>query len=103
MTGSQVRMLFAAPAFLKSQTGWEAAPEHTCALPTRVRDLPHIPPPPPHLVSYQHQPTPANNRRLNMRKFLLIAALVLASASAQAGVTRSLTMASNDERGAPEQ
>ena len=32
-----------------------------------------------------------------MRKFILIAALVLASASAQAGVTRSLTMASNDE------
>ena len=32
-----------------------------------------------------------------MRKFILIAALVLVSASAQAGVTRSLTMASNDE------
>jgi outer membrane biosynthesis protein TonB len=32
-----------------------------------------------------------------MRKFILIAAMVLASASAQAGVTRGLTLASNDE------
>jgi hypothetical protein len=32
-----------------------------------------------------------------MRKFILIAALVLASATAQAGVTRGLTLASNDE------
>lgn len=32
-----------------------------------------------------------------MRKFILIAALVLASASAQAAGTRGLTMASNDE------
>jgi hypothetical protein len=38
-----------------------------------------------------------------MRKFILIAALVLVSASAQAGVTRSLTMASNDEPAAAEQ
>src|SRR6202158_6131470 len=103
MTGSQVRILFAAPAFLKSQIGWEASPEHTCALQTGLRDLSHIPPSPPRLVSCQHQPTPANNRRLNMRKFILIAALVLASASAQAGVTRSLTMASNDEPAPAEQ
>ena len=32
-----------------------------------------------------------------MRKFILIAAMVLISASAQAGVSRGLTMASNDE------
>ena len=32
-----------------------------------------------------------------MRKFILIASMVLASASAQAGGTRSLTLASNDE------
>jgi hypothetical protein len=32
-----------------------------------------------------------------MRKFILIAALVLVSATAQAGVTRGLTVASNDE------
>jgi hypothetical protein len=32
-----------------------------------------------------------------MRKFILATALVLASASAQAGVSRGLTMASNDE------
>ena len=32
-----------------------------------------------------------------MRKFVLIAAMVLISASAQAGVSRGLTMASNDE------
>ena len=32
-----------------------------------------------------------------MRKFILIAAMVLASASAQAGASRSLTVASNDE------
>jgi hypothetical protein len=38
-----------------------------------------------------------------MRKFILIAALVLASATAQAGVTRSLTLASNDEPAANEQ
>jgi hypothetical protein len=38
-----------------------------------------------------------------MRKFILIAAMVLASASAQAGVSRSLTMASNDEPAVAEQ
>ena len=32
-----------------------------------------------------------------MRKFILIAAFVLASATAQAGVNRGLTVASNDE------
>jgi hypothetical protein len=32
-----------------------------------------------------------------MRKFILIAAMVLASATAQAGAVRSLTLASNDE------
>ena len=38
-----------------------------------------------------------------MRKFLLITAMVLASATAQAGETRNLTVASNDERAAVEQ
>jgi hypothetical protein len=32
-----------------------------------------------------------------MRKFVLIAAMILASASAQAGGSRSLTLASNDD------
>jgi hypothetical protein len=32
-----------------------------------------------------------------MRKFILVAALVLISATAQAGVSRGLTIASNDE------
>jgi len=32
-----------------------------------------------------------------MRKFILVAALVLVSATAQAGTTRGLTVASNDE------
>jgi len=38
-----------------------------------------------------------------MRKLILIAAMVLASASAQAGVSRGLTLASNDEPAAAEQ
>ncbi len=38
-----------------------------------------------------------------MRKFILIAAMALISASAQAGVSRGLTMASNDEAAAAEQ
>ena len=38
-----------------------------------------------------------------MRKFILIAAMVLVSASAQAGGTRGLTMASNDEPAVTEQ
>jgi hypothetical protein len=38
-----------------------------------------------------------------MRKFILITAMVLASATAQAGVTRGLTLASNDEPAAVEQ
>jgi hypothetical protein len=38
-----------------------------------------------------------------MRTFILIAALVLVSASAQAGVSRGLTLASNDEPAAAEQ
>jgi hypothetical protein len=38
-----------------------------------------------------------------MRKFILIAAMVLVSASAQAGPSRNLTMASNDEPAAVEQ
>jgi hypothetical protein len=38
-----------------------------------------------------------------MRKFILITALVLVSASAQAGATRSLTLASNDPSATVEQ
>jgi hypothetical protein len=38
-----------------------------------------------------------------MRKFILITALVLVSASAQAGATRSLTLASSDPSAAVEQ
>ena len=38
-----------------------------------------------------------------MRKFILIAAMVLASATAQAGASRGLTLASNDEPAAAEQ
>jgi hypothetical protein len=38
-----------------------------------------------------------------MRKFILITALVLVSASAQAGISRSLTLASNDASATVEQ
>jgi outer membrane biosynthesis protein TonB len=38
-----------------------------------------------------------NNRRRHMRKSILIVALVLVSATAQAGVTRGLTLASNEQ------
>jgi lipase chaperone LimK len=38
-----------------------------------------------------------------MRKFILITALVLVSASAQAGITRGLTLASNDPSATAEQ
>jgi hypothetical protein len=38
-----------------------------------------------------------------MRKFILVAALVLVSATAQAGASRGLTLASNDEVTAAEQ
>jgi hypothetical protein len=38
-----------------------------------------------------------------MRKFILIAAMVLVSASAQAGPSRNLTLASNDEPATVEQ
>jgi hypothetical protein len=38
-----------------------------------------------------------------MRKFILITAMVLASATAQAGVSRGLALASNDEPAAVEQ
>ncbi len=38
-----------------------------------------------------------------MRNFILIAAMVLISASAQAGVSRSLTMAANDDSAVAEQ
>jgi hypothetical protein len=38
-----------------------------------------------------------------MRKFILITTMVLASATAQAGVSRGLTVASNDEPAAVEQ
>jgi hypothetical protein len=38
-----------------------------------------------------------------MRKFILITAMVLVSATAQAGPTRGLTLASNDEPAAVEQ
>jgi hypothetical protein len=38
-----------------------------------------------------------------MRKFILITAMVLVSATAQAGSTRGLTLASNDEPAAVEQ
>src|SRR5450432_4415091 len=96
MTGSQVRVLFAAPASLQSRTVQGIAGRRTCGL-KRLRDLPHIPLFPLHLVSSQRQATNAENRRLQMRKFILITAMVLASASAQAGVSRGLTLASNDE------
>jgi hypothetical protein len=38
-----------------------------------------------------------------MRKFILVAAMVLISATAQAGASRGLTLASNDEPGAAAQ
>jgi hypothetical protein len=68
-----------------------------------LRDSPHITGYSIGPVSFQRQVTTANNRRLNMRKFILIAALVLLSATAQAGGTRGLTLASNDEPAATDQ
>jgi hypothetical protein len=41
-------------------------------------------------------------REAHMRKLILIAAMVLASATAQAGVTRNLALAANDEPAAAE-
>jgi hypothetical protein len=81
MTGSQVRVLFAAPAF----------PNLLIRLPPAVlgacpRDLSHINIRPPIIVS------PSTSRGdFKMRTFILIAGFVLASATAQAG-DRSLSL-----------
>src|SRR6202011_4379609 len=76
---------------------------HICASHPDLRDPPHISLFPSRLVSSPRQATTAPNRRPKMRKFILIAAMVLVSATAQAGVTRGLTLASNDEPAAAEQ
>src|SRR3977135_2439422 len=85
----------------------QAAPDSivisiTCAIQSR-RDLAHITIFPTGLVSFQIRRQPPTNRRLHMRKFILIAALVLVSAAAQARGTRSLTLASSDESAKVEQ
>jgi hypothetical protein len=111
MTGSQVRILFAAPVPWKKTgsnfagaRGSPLAPgeEEIFAAPA-LRDLPHITVSPIRLVSLQRQATTANHRRPSMRKFILITALVLVSATAQAGGSRSLAIASNDEPAAAAQ
>src|SRR5580704_8320516 len=56
-----------------------------------LRDLPHIP------VFQLALVSPHQTRETHMRKFILIAAMVLVSASAQAGPSRNLTVAANDE------
>src|ERR1700676_4317960 len=66
------------------------------------RDLAHITVYSTDLVCRQVL-APANKGRLNMRKFILVAAFVLASATAQAGGTRGLALASGDEPAAAEQ
>jgi hypothetical protein len=64
---------------------------------TALRDPSHITAILAGLVSLIEQ------RRLHMRKLILVAALVLVSASAQAGGARSLTLASSDQPVAAQQ
>src|ERR1700689_3027832 len=89
MTGSQVRVLFAAPAFLIRNRS-EASPGAAHVRPNGLRDLSHI------TIFWTVLVSPHQTRETHMRKFILIAAMVLVSASAQAGPSRSLTLASND-------
>src|SRR6187551_3721582 len=81
MTGSQVRVLFAAPIFSDLLSRLPLA-----VLGPRSRDLPHINNRPSTIVS------PSTSRGdFKMRKFILIAGFVLASATVQAG-DRSLSL-----------
>src|SRR3954465_2326929 len=81
MTGSQVRVLFAAPA-LQNFPSNSRRPHSRM----RVRDGSHIPNSPPRIVSTQ-----PSRGDTNIHKFILIAGFVLASAAAQAG-DRSLSL-----------
>ncbi len=81
MTGSQVRVLFAAPAFSKNSS-ISRRPRSRM----RLRDLSHIRNRLPRIVSAS-----TSRGDTNMRKFILIAGFVLVSAAAQAG-DRSLSL-----------
>jgi len=86
MTGSQVRVLFAAPALLKIPSTVSTRVCVTCL--TSGNRLPGI-------VSAS-----TSRGDTNMRKFILIAGFVLASAAAQAG-DRSLSLGGNETQAAP--
>src|SRR5260370_42351351 len=66
-------------------------------------DVSHISASPAALVAPHVSQQPPNHRGFHMRKYILIAAMVLVSATAQAGVSRGLTLASNDEPAISEQ
>jgi hypothetical protein len=90
MTGSQVRVLFAAPVFSKKSFGsWHPRSR------IRLRDLSHIGNRLPRIVSAS-----TSRGDFNMRKFILIAGFVLASAAAQAG-DRSLSLGGIETKAAP--
>ena len=90
MTGSQVRVLFAAPVFQKISCSSRRSRSRT-----RLRDLSHIRNCLPRIVSAQ-----TSRGDTHMRKFILIAGFVLVSAAAQAG-DRSLSLGGNETQAAP--
>ena len=90
MTGSQVRVLFAAPRFSKNSLEQSAL-----AFTDALRDLSHIKNRLPGIVS-----SSTSRGDTNMRKFILIAGFVLASATAQAG-DRSLSLGGVETKPAP--
>ena len=90
MTGSQVRVLFAAPRFSKNSFEQSAL-----AFTDALRDLSHIKNRLPGIVSAS-----TSRGDTNMRKFILIAGFVLASAAAQAG-DRSLSLGGVETKPAP--
>ena len=90
MTGSQVRVLFAAPRFSKNSFEQSAL-----AFTDALRDLSHIRDRLPGIVSAS-----TSRGDTNMRKFIFIAGFVLASAAAQAG-DRSLSLGGIETKPAP--
>src|SRR5512144_3246194 len=81
MTGSQVRVLFATPAFSKIPLSRQRSHSRM-----RLRDLSHIESRPPRIVSAS-----TSRGDTNMRRFILIAGFALVSVAAQAG-DRSLSL-----------
>src|SRR5579872_1331975 len=68
-----------------------------------LRDSSHITAGTVPLLFLPSKPLRLIQGRLHMRRFVLIAAMVLASPSAHAGASRGLTLASNDEPAASTQ